>query len=89
MEVQLDVRRKTNLLAGARREAIEKPTSLQRHPRLGEDIIRVLLLICGGFSIVTTLGILVVLVGESRLLFSNPDFSLVEFVTGTAWQPQA
>jgi phosphate transport system permease protein len=89
MQIQLDVRRKTHLLAGARRAAVEQPTSLQRRPRVGEDIIRVLLLICGGFSIVTTIGILMVLVGESSLLFSNPEFSLIEFVTGTAWQPQA
>jgi phosphate transport system permease protein len=89
MAVQMEVLRKTALLAGAQREAVEKPTALQRRRRIGEDIIRVILLICGGFSIVTTLGILVVLFGESRLLLSNPEFSLVEFFTGTTWQPQA
>jgi len=89
MQAQLEVRRKTDLLAGARRESVEKSTALQRHSRIGEDIIRVLLLVCGGFSIVTTLGILFVLFGESRLLLNNPNFSLVEFITGTTWQPQA
>lgn len=89
MAVQMEVRRKTALLAGAQRDAVEKPNSLQRHSRIGEEIIRVLLLICGAFSIVTTLGILVVLFSESSLLLSNPDFSLVEFLIGTTWQPQA
>jgi phosphate transport system permease protein len=89
MQAQLNVQRKTDLLAATRRESVEKKTALLRRPRIGEDIIRILLLICGGFSIVTTLGILLVLFGESRLLFSNPDFSIVEFLTTTTWQPQA
>ena len=76
MAVQLEVRRKTDLLT-ARRESAEKPTALRRHPRLGEEIIRLLLMLCGAFSVVTTLGILVVLFSESSLLLSNPDFSLV------------
>jgi len=89
MQVQLDVRRKTDLLAGANREAVEQKTALLRHSRVSEDIIRILLLLCAGFSIFTTLGILAVLIGESRLLFSNPDFNIVEFFSTTAWQPQA
>lgn len=89
MQAQLNVQRKTDLLARTRRETTEKKASLMRRPRIGEDIIRLLLLVCGGFSIITTLGILLVLFGESRLLFSNPDFSLVEFITTTTWQPQA
>jgi phosphate transport system permease protein len=89
MQAQLNVQRKTDLLARTRRETTEKKASLMRRPRIGEDIIRLLLLVCGGFSVITTLGILLVLFGESRLLFSNPDFSLVEFITTTTWQPQA
>ena len=89
MQAQLNVQRKTDLLARTRRETTEKKASLMRRPRIGEDIIRLLLLVCGGFSIITTLGILLVLFGESRLLFSNPDFSLAEFLTTTTWQPQA
>jgi phosphate transport system permease protein len=89
MQAQLNVQRKTDLLARTRRETIEKKASLMRRPRIGEDIIRLLLLVCGGFSVITTLGILLVLFGESRLLFSNPDFSLAEFYTTTTWQPQA
>jgi phosphate transport system permease protein len=89
MAAQLEVPRKTALLSNTKRESMQQPTALLRHTRIGEDIIRVLLMICGGFSIVTTLGILLVLIGESRLLFSNPDFSIIEFITGTAWQPQA
>jgi phosphate transport system permease protein len=46
-------------------------------------------MICGVFSITTTIGILVVLFGQSTLILNNPEFSLVEFFTSTTWQPQS
>jgi phosphate transport system permease protein len=90
MAVQINVRRKTDLLAAnVRREAVSQPTSLNKRTRIGEEVIRWVLLVCGVFSIATTIGILLVLFGQSTLIFQNPDFSLGEFLTGTVWQPHS
>jgi phosphate transport system permease protein len=88
MQAQLNVSRKAALLTtNIRRKAVDQPTSLNRQTRLGEDFIRWLLLVCGVFSIATTIGILLVLFGQSTLILNNPEFSLIEFFTGTIWQP--
>jgi phosphate transport system permease protein len=90
MQAQLNVQRKSSLLStNLRREAVDHPTSLNKKMRFGEEVMRWLLLICGVFSVTTTLGILLVLFGQSTLIFNNPDFSLVEFFTGTTWQPRS
>ncbi len=60
---------------------------LRRRPRLGEGLIQALLSLAGALSIVTTLGIVLVLGRESLLFFQSPDVSLAEFLTGTQWQP--
>jgi phosphate transport system permease protein len=60
---------------------------LGRRVRIGEGVIRVLLLLAGALSIATTIGIVVVLGSESLLFFRDPQVSLVEFLTGTRWQP--
>src|SRR5690606_20342495 len=46
------------------------------------------LFLCGAISILTTLGIIYELGKESWLFFSSPEVDLVEFFTGTTWQPQ-
>jgi phosphate transport system permease protein len=56
--------------------------------RPGEAIIQGLLFLCGILSILTTVGIIVVLASQSWLFFTWPGMSLVEFFTGTVWQPQ-
>ncbi|MBN1148799.1 MAG: phosphate ABC transporter permease subunit PstC [Anaerolineales bacterium] len=61
---------------------------LQKKSRIGESIIQAFLFFCGAVSIVTTLGIVYTLGKEALLFFSNPEVDLIEFFTGTVWQPQ-
>jgi phosphate transport system permease protein len=60
---------------------------LRRSPRLGEGLIQGFLFASAAVSILITVGIVVVLVSESRLFFTNPEVSLLEFLSGTKWQP--
>ena len=53
--------------------------------RVGEGIIAGLLFTCGLVSVLTTLGIVVVLVTESAGFFRQVP--LVDFLTGTKWSP--
>jgi len=62
---------------------------LRHRPKRGEFVIRVFLFFCGAFSIFTTLGIVYELGKESLLFFRNPAVNLIDFFTGTKWQPQA
>lgn len=50
-----------------------------------EKAVEGVLLLCGVISILTTVGIVVVLVGESVAFFR--EISAVEFLTGTEWEP--
>ena len=61
--------------------------ALGRSPRVGEGFIQAFLFVSASLSILITLGIVVVLVSESRLFFADPEVSIVEFLTGTKWQP--
>jgi phosphate transport system permease protein len=63
--------------------------SLHRRPRRGESLIQGFLFFCGAFSILTTLGIVYELGKEALLFFRNPAVKLLQFFTGTKWQPQA
>lgn len=60
---------------------------LRRSARFGEALIRGFLFVSAAVSILTTAGIVVVLVRESLLFFRDPAVSLAEFLTGTKWQP--
>ena len=62
-------------------------TVLRRRLRIGEGIIQTFLFFAGALSIVTTIGIVFVLGSESLLFFRDPRVGLVEFLTGTKWQP--
>lgn len=64
-----------------------KLIDLRRRMRPAEALIRGFLLICGALSIVTTVGIVLVLGRESMLFFQSPEVSLIGFLTGTHWQP--
>src|SRR3970282_508659 len=61
--------------------------ALGRSPRGGEGFIPALLFLSAALSIPIPLWIVVVLVSESRLSFADPEVSIVEFLTGTKWQP--
>ena len=60
---------------------------LQKKQRFGENVIQGFLFLCGAISILTTVGIVFVLGRESWLFFGSPEVNIVEFVTGTVWQP--
>lgn len=59
--------------------------SLARRPRPGEAAIKAFLFACAAFSVLTTFGIVLTLGKESLSFFKQ--VSLVEFLTGTVWQP--
>jgi len=62
--------------------------ALARRPRLRESVIQAFLLVAGAISILTTVGIVAVLLRESLRFFASPEVSLREFLTSTKWQPQ-
>jgi phosphate transport system permease protein len=53
---------------------------------VGERVIQALLFLCGLISIITTVGIVFVLIEETLQFFSQ--VSLVEFLTNPRWQPK-
>ncbi len=53
---------------------------------IGERVIQGLLFLCGLISVVTTVGIVFVLIGETFQFFRQ--VSLVEFLTDSRWQPK-
>jgi phosphate transport system permease protein len=61
---------------------------LRRRSRIGEQIIQISLLLCGLLSVLITAGIVVVLLFDALAFFRLDEVTLVEFFTGTAWQPQ-
>jgi len=60
---------------------------LRHKGRVGETLIQVFLFACGVLSILTTIGIVVVLFRESWLFFGSPDVALLDFISTTKWQP--
>lgn len=63
------------------------PSPLRRRSRWGERAIRGFLFACGAVSILTTVGIVIVLGRESLLFFASPAVDLFEFFGSTTWQP--
>lgn len=61
--------------------------SLAKRPRIGETIIQAFLFACGIISIFTTIGIVIVLAEEAIKFFALPEVTLLEYFTGTKWQP--
>ncbi len=61
--------------------------NLKKRRRPGEIVIQSLLFITGFFSIFTTIGIVYELGKEAWLFFRTPAVNLLEFLTGTKWQP--
>ena len=78
--------------ARAEGAAINRPTEpvldIRKRTRVGESIIQSVLFFCGILSMFTTIGIVWVLIQQAWLFFSNPDVSIVEFLTGTQWTPE-
>ena len=65
----------------------QKSEFLLKKPRLKESVIQGFLFLCGAISIFTTLGIVYELGKESWLFFGSPEVNLLEFFSGTQWQP--
>jgi phosphate transport system permease protein len=87
MAKQFDARMQRRILPLTdRRAAIE--ARLHKRPRIGEHVIQGLLFICGAVSILTTVGIVIVLGREAWLFFGSDAVTLVDYVTTTVWQPQ-
>jgi phosphate transport system permease protein len=61
---------------------------LKKRPRPGETLIQGFLFFCGAVSILTTIGIIFELGKESLLFFASPEVNIIDFLTGTKWQPQ-
>jgi phosphate transport system permease protein len=52
-----------------------------------EALVKLLLLACTAFSVVTTLAIIVLLARQTSRFFGMPGVSLADFLTGTQWNP--
>ena len=64
------------------------PISLRASsPRIGERIVLAVLGICAAISILTTVGIVVILFTEAATFFRNEGITLGGFLTGTEWRP--
>jgi phosphate transport system permease protein len=71
----------------AAQNTVKLKSELRKRSRLGERLIEFFLFFSGAVSLLTTLGIVYVLAKESLLFFSSGAVSLLEFFTGTGWQP--
>src|SRR3990170_8296595 len=64
---------------------VDAPGFLQGRRRIGESVIRAVLLGAALLSVLTTVGIILVLT-EETLSFLG-DVSLLDYLTGTRWAP--
>lgn len=62
--------------------------SLKKKRHISESAIQAFLYLCGIISIFTTLGIVFELGKEAWLFFGDPNISVIDFLTGTEWQPK-
>jgi phosphate transport system permease protein len=62
--------------------------NLRKQRRWGETIIHALLFFFAALSILTTLGIIVVLFSQAWRFFARPEVTLLQFLTDSIWQPQ-
>ena len=69
-------------------QGVDATLDLRKRRRPGEAIIQGFLLVCGFISIATTVGIVLVLLEEAVKFFGRPEVTIVEFLTGTTWQPK-
>lgn len=63
-----------------------RPTDVPTHRRPVETLVAVILSVCAAVSVVTTVGIVVLLLWESLQFFR--DVSVLEFLFGATWAPQ-
>ncbi len=63
-------------------------TSLRRQRRWGEMLIQGFLFAFAALSILTTVGIVLVLLSQAAHFFARPEVGLWAFLTDSKWQPQ-
>lgn len=85
MEKAPDITLQTQLLP---RDGEKRAIDLRKKVRPGESLIQGVLFVCGVLSIFTTLGIVYELGKEAWLFFGSPEVKILEFLTGTQWQPR-
>lgn len=74
--------------SGSAAAALGDDLALRRRRRPAEALIQGFLIFCGAVSILTTVGIVVVLLEESLAFFRDPNVNLIAFFSTTAWQPK-
>jgi len=62
-------------------------TRMNKRLRPGEMLIQLVLMLFAGLSILVTVGIVVTLGEESLRFFASGEISILQFFTGTKWQP--
>ncbi|MCS6845497.1 MAG: phosphate ABC transporter permease subunit PstC [Caldilineales bacterium] len=80
----------TELTRPAAAASVTTPATIDLRPkrRWGERLIEFSMWLSGLVSILITAGIVVVLLFDALAFFRRPEVKLVEFLTGTVWQPQ-
>ncbi len=68
--------------------ADDMAAQLRKRPRVGETLVEGALFIAGLISVLTTIGIVYVLIRDAIDFFLLPEVTLVEFLTSTTWLPQ-
>jgi len=81
------LRVRNGLLVDNSRIASTSAQDLKKRHRPAEALIQGFLFLCGLLSIVTTLGIVIVLGREAWLFFGSPEVDLREFFGTFTWQP--
>ncbi len=72
---------------GAAAFALNKVNASFRARNRSERILRTALMLTAGVAILTTIGILLSLIGETLNFFSNIDWQIGKFLFGTTWSP--
>src|SRR5688500_15939474 len=75
------------LRAPARPPGHDPAMRLAGKPRHGERVVMLLLQLCGLVTVLTTVGIVLVLFLDAGAFFREPGITLVRFFTETAWRP--
>ncbi len=65
-------------LANTKARPAKREFDLTRHPRVGEELIRLLMMACGVISIFTTIGIILVLAGNTISFFQSRAFVIAK-----------
>jgi len=65
----------------------KEPFSSKKSRIFQEKIIAIILLLCGIFSVLVTLGIAVSLFTEGIGFFLRPEVTVFKYLTGTTWRP--